>query len=85
MPHHIPHTLVSLATEYQVSQAHKEPLAVQQRKYLGAHRIIFWYLAKADSMETPAVGDSGKVGRSQTPMDVLSTRRLLSYGAKKAS
>ncbi|OAX80005.1 hypothetical protein ACJ72_05671 [Emergomyces africanus] len=53
----LPHNLVTLAPEYQVSQAHKEPLAVQQRRNCGGpHRIIFWYLAEADSTETPAVG-----------------------------
>ncbi|PGH36339.1 hypothetical protein GX50_00844 [[Emmonsia] crescens] len=52
----LPHNLVTIAPEYQVSQAHKEPLAVQQRRGRGPHRIIFWYLAEADSTETPAVG-----------------------------
>ncbi|OJD13386.1 hypothetical protein AJ78_06157 [Emergomyces pasteurianus Ep9510] len=53
----LPHNLATLAPEYQISQTHKEPLAVQQRRSLGGpHRIIFWYLAEADSTETPAVG-----------------------------
>ncbi|EGE79173.2 NUDIX domain-containing protein [Blastomyces dermatitidis ATCC 18188] len=41
---------------YNVSHAHKEPLAVQQRRGSGPHRIIFWYLASADSTELPVVG-----------------------------
>ncbi|EEH08791.1 conserved hypothetical protein [Histoplasma capsulatum G186AR] len=52
----LPHNLVTLAPDYDASQAHKEPLAVQQRRSWGPHRIIFWYLAEANSTETPAVG-----------------------------
>ncbi|PGH16454.1 hypothetical protein AJ79_01785 [Helicocarpus griseus UAMH5409] len=52
----LPHTFVTLAPEYKVSQAHTEPLAVQQRRNWGPHRLIFWYLAEADSTETPAMG-----------------------------
>ncbi|KGQ00885.1 hypothetical protein PAAG_12428 [Paracoccidioides lutzii Pb01] len=39
MPHH---TLVSLATEYQDSQAHKEPLAVQAAKEFRGHTESFF-------------------------------------------
>ncbi|KAK2813127.1 hypothetical protein FQN50_000804 [Emmonsiellopsis sp. PD_5] len=52
----LPHNLVTLAPDFQVSQAHTEPIAVQQRRSMGAHKLIFWYLAQVDSLETPAVG-----------------------------
>ncbi|PGH07890.1 hypothetical protein GX51_01600 [Blastomyces parvus] len=53
----LPHNLVTLQPEYHVSHAHKEPLAVQQRRSSGGpHRMIFWYLAEANSTEPPVVG-----------------------------
>ena len=56
----VPHTLPTKASDtrpgstsndYNSSNGHPhtEPIAVQQRVSNGVHKIIFWYLAKADS------------------------------------
>jgi ADP-ribose pyrophosphatase YjhB (NUDIX family) len=56
LQHDIPTKAPSFATSL-----HTEPFAVQQRMSQGIRKIIFWYLAHADSSESP-IGQSLEEG-----------------------
>ena len=60
LPHDL-HTHAQISADQGLS-THTEPIAVQQRITNGVRKIIFWYLALADSSEpwTPDTQDEGE-------------------------